>query len=79
VNLKIRGAKMGNEQLMIDEIQPSQETILSESEAAKYLKISRMTLFRIRERKEISFYRIGSRILYSIEKHLQPFLAKCEE
>ncbi|HEX8396058.1 MAG TPA: helix-turn-helix domain-containing protein [Pyrinomonadaceae bacterium] len=70
---------MGNEQLMIDEIQPSQETILSESEAAKYLKISRMTLFRIRERKEISFYRIGSRILYSIEKHLQPFLAKCEE
>jgi excisionase family DNA binding protein len=79
VNLKIGGAKMGNEQLMIDEIQPSQETILSESEAAKYLKISRMTLFRIRERKEISFYRIGSRILYSIEKHLQPFLAKCEE
>jgi excisionase family DNA binding protein len=55
------------------------ETILTEPEAAKFLKISRMTLIRLRQKRKIAFYRIGFRVLYSSEKHLRPFLDKCEE
>jgi excisionase family DNA binding protein len=54
------------------------ETILTESEAAKYLKVSRPTLHRWRKNGSIRFYRAGFRVLYSVEKHLRPFLDECE-
>ena len=56
----------------------NKETIMTETEAAKFLKISRMTLIRLRQKEKIAFYRIGFRVLYSLEKHLRPFLSSCE-
>lgn len=53
------------------------ETILTEPEAAKFLKVSAMTLQRNRTNKTIGFYQIGARITYSMEKHLKPFLEVC--
>jgi excisionase family DNA binding protein len=54
------------------------EPLLSETEAAKFLGISKMTLLRKRNSGEIKFFRVGFRVLYSKEKHLVPFLEKCE-
>lgn len=55
------------------------EPLMNESEAAKFLGISRMTLLRKRNANEIGFYRVGFRVLYSKEKHLLPFLEQCEK
>jgi hypothetical protein len=55
------------------------EPLINETEAAKFLGISKMTLLRRRNAGEVSFYRVGFRILYSREKHLIPFLNKCEK
>lgn len=61
-------------------IQPTlNEPLINEIEAAKFLGISRMTLLRKRNAREIGFYRVGFRILYSKEKHLIPFLNECEK
>ena len=54
------------------------EPLMNETQAAKFLGISRMTLLRKRNSGEIKFFRVGFRILYSKEKHLIPFLEKCE-
>lgn len=54
------------------------EPLLNEKEAAHFLGISRITLLRKRKDGKISFFRIGFRVLYSREKHLLPFLEKCE-
>lgn len=54
------------------------EPLLNETAAAKFLGISRMTLLRKRNAGEINYFRVGFRVLYSKEKHLAPFLAKCE-
>lgn len=51
---------------------------LSESTAARELGISRITLFRARHAGRISYYRIGSRVVYS-RQHLADFLQACEE
>jgi excisionase family DNA binding protein len=53
--------------------------LLSEKQAAKFLGVSSITLFRKRKNREINFYRVGFRILYSREKHLLPFLDSCEQ
>lgn len=53
--------------------------LLSEAEAAKFLGISKMTVLRKRNTGEIGYYRVGFRILYSKEKHLLPYLKKCEK
>lgn len=55
------------------------EPLLSEAAAARFLGVSKMTLLRKRNADEISFFRVGLRILYSKEKHLIPFLEKCEK
>ena len=55
------------------------EPLMNEIEAAKFLGISRMTLLRRRNAGNISFYRVGFRVLYSKEKHLLPFLQTCEK
>ncbi len=54
------------------------EPLMNEKEAAKFLGVSRITLLRKRNLGEIAFFRIGFRVLYSKEKHLLPFLEKCE-
>ena len=51
--------------------------VLSESEAATKLGLSRMTLQRARSRGEIVFYKVGRRVLYSITQ-LLAFLARFE-
>jgi hypothetical protein len=55
------------------------EPLLSEAEAAMFLGISRMTLFRKRNADEIGYFRVGSRIRYSREKHLIPYLQRHEK
>lgn len=60
------------------------EKNLSEKEAAEIIGVSPSTLIRLRKDGEIQCFRIGSgtikpRICYSFEKHIKPFLAKCEQ
>jgi excisionase family DNA binding protein len=56
----------------------SREGLLSEKQAAQWLGISRITLLRARKAGRIGAYRIGTRVLYSEDKHLRPFLELCE-
>lgn len=50
----------------------------TEVEAARWLKVSKITLLRIRSRGEIAFSRVGgSRIIYTL-KHLEDYLASRE-
>lgn len=58
---------------------PEHGPLLSEAQAAKFLGVSKMTLLRKRHAAEISFFRVGARILYSKEKHLLPYLSKNEK
>jgi hypothetical protein len=55
------------------------EPLLNETEAARFLGVSRITLIRKRTAGEIKFFRVGFRVLYSKEKHLVPYLASCEK
>jgi excisionase family DNA binding protein len=52
------------------------DPVIPEGNAAELLGISKTTLKRIRNAKEISFYRIGGQIFYSPEM-LKAFLEKC--
>ena len=56
----------------------SREGLLSEKQAVQWLGVSRITLLRARMAGRIGAYRIGTRVLYSEEKHLRPFLEACE-
>lgn len=69
-------AESGNPEIGLESLN---EPMLSESEAAKFLGISKMTLFRKRNAGNIAFFRVGFRVLYSKEKHLIPFLEQCEK
>jgi len=52
--------------------------VFTEPEAANWLRVSRITLQRIRLRGEISFSRVGgTRVVYTI-KNLTDYLASCE-
>ncbi|HEV7859084.1 MAG TPA: helix-turn-helix domain-containing protein [Pyrinomonadaceae bacterium] len=62
----------------MSEIDAYKRGLLSEKEAAAFLGVSRITLLRMRQAARIGFYRVGTRVLYSQETHLQPFLDKCE-
>jgi len=57
----------------------SNEHLLSEKEAAEYIGVCRLTLMRLRKNKRLGFFRVGTRILYSIEQHIKPFLALDEQ
>ncbi len=59
-------------------MQEIKQNLMNEKEAATFLGISRITLLRKRQKGEITFFRIGLRVLYSKEQHLIPFLKKCE-
>lgn len=50
---------------------------LTEAEAARMLGVSKITLQRLRNRGEISHFRIGARVLYSLE-HLSDYLVDVE-
>jgi len=54
------------------------EPLMSETEAAALLGISKLTLLRKRNAGLIGFFRVGFRVLYSKEKHLVPYLSACE-
>lgn len=54
------------------------EPLVSEAEAARFLGVSKMTVLRKRNAGEIPFFRVGVRVLYSKEKHLIPYLERCE-
>jgi hypothetical protein len=53
--------------------------LLSEKEAADYLGVCRLTLLRLRKRKLLGCFRVGTRILYGVEEHIKPFLARDEQ
>lgn len=53
------------------------ERYLDETTCAARLGISRMTLLRARQRGEVSFFRVGSRVLYA-PRHIQEFLQSRE-
>lgn len=50
---------------------------LTEAAAAQMLGVSKITLQRLRNRGEISHFRIGARVLYSLEQ-LKDYLADVE-
>jgi len=52
--------------------------LLAEKEAAVFLGISKSSIMRRRYAGEIPHYRIGLRILYDVERHLIPYLERCE-
>ena len=51
---------------------------ISESEAARLLKISQETLQRIRYAGEIQFYRVGGRVFY-LPQNLNEFIQRCRQ
>jgi len=55
-----------------------QTKLFSANQTALRLGISKPTLCRLMQKKAISFYRIGTRVLFDEEKHIQPYLASCE-
>lgn len=59
-------------------ISDSTEGLMSEAVAAKFLGISKITLLRKRNAGEINFFRVGTRVLYSMKAHLLPFLKSNE-
>ncbi len=55
-----------------------QAKLLSPNETALRLGISKPTLCRLMKKQVVGFYRIGTRVLFDEEKHIQPYLALCE-
>ena len=56
---------------------PSETTtpaLLNSKEAAMYLRVSPITVWRLRQEGKLSHYRVGNRLLFSVEDHLKPFL-----
>ncbi len=56
----------------------SPKKLMNTKEAAEYCGVSDLTLYRSRKNCEIGFFRIGNRVLFSVEKHLIPFLESRE-
>ena len=52
--------------------------LLLTREAAEFLRISVSTLNRMRDNGSIEYYKIGFRILFDVDKHLIPYLERCE-
>jgi excisionase family DNA binding protein len=53
-------------------------TLLNETEAARFLNISRQTLIRLRQAGQVGYYRIARRVLYG-QEHLEEFLASANQ
>lgn len=56
----------------------NEDDIKTIKQGARCIGVSPITLHRIMRRGEIGYFRIGSRIVFSREKHLIPFLLKNE-
>lgn len=50
----------------------------TETEAAKILGVSQITLKRIRQNKKISYYRIGKAKIFYGRQHIDEYIEKCE-
>lgn len=74
---EIRIALESFEDPIVSDDEPSTK-LLTSKEAALYCRISEVTLWRMRKNCEIGFFRVGNRVLYSIEKHLLPFFESRE-
>lgn len=59
------------------------ENLLSVAETAKFLRVSEATIWRKlgneKLKHELGCYRIGGRVVISLTKHIEPYLAKCEQ
>jgi len=55
-----------------------QAKLLSATQTALRLGISKPTLCRLLQKQAIAHYRVGARVLFDEEKHIQPYLASCE-
>lgn len=53
------------------------ENRLSEDDVARQLGVSRMTVIRLRKRREIGHIRIGCRVFYT-QAHVNEYLASAE-
>lgn len=56
----------------------SDQPLLSELEAARFLDISKSTLMRRRKAGQVNFFRLGPLVKYSRGKHLLPYLRSLE-
>ncbi|HJR06627.1 MAG TPA: helix-turn-helix domain-containing protein [Pyrinomonadaceae bacterium] len=59
---------------MSKSVKKSEPTLLNETEAARFLNVSRQTLIRLRKAGQVGHYRIARRVLYR-QEHLEEFLA----
>ena len=51
--------------------------VFSKDDVAKLLRCSSMTVHRLVRDRKLGHYRIGSRVMISVQ-HLEMFLARCE-
>jgi len=63
-----------NSMLESKEIQGSGMVLLKPAEAAQYLKLSRVTLYRLVEKRTLPFYRVGGSLRLS-RKDLDEYLS----
>ncbi len=61
----------------------SDEKLMNIDETAKFLGVSVISVWRKLEtrktKKEIDCYRVGRRVLLSMENHILPYLKRCEK
>ncbi len=53
--------------------------LMNTKETAAYLGVSPLTVYRLRKENELGFYRVGSRILFSLKDHIRPHLETTEQ
>ncbi len=61
-------------QLLLSKNEENERRIFTDKEAANYLRISQITLWRERKKGKISFHRAASKIIYTrddLEKYLE--------
>lgn len=63
---------------MSNEGQNIEPVLFNETEAARFLKVSRQTLIRLRKAGRVGYYRIARRVLYGRE-HLEELLASANQ
>jgi len=63
---------------MSNKEQKIEPMLFNETEAARFLNVSRQTLIRLRKAGQVGFYRIARRVLYG-KGHLEEFLASANQ
>jgi hypothetical protein len=63
---------------MSNEGQILEPVLFNEMEAARFLKVSRQTLIRLRKAGRVGYYRIAKRVLYG-RGHLEELLASANQ